>query len=46
MPRDNVPMPVGVCKLPLWYVEASLTLVTAALYWAKAVLISVALAML
>jgi predicted PurR-regulated permease PerM len=36
----------GARKLPLLYVLASLTLITASLYWAKAVLIPVALAIL
>jgi predicted PurR-regulated permease PerM len=36
----------GIRKLPLLYVLASLTLITASLYWAKAVLIPVALAIL
>ena len=46
MPRDNVSMWSGARKLPLLYVLASLTLITASLYWAKAVLIPVALAIL
>lgn len=46
MPRGNVSMWSGARKLPLLYVLASLTLITASLYWAKAVLIPVALAIL
>src|SRR5688572_26585466 len=46
MPRGNVSMWSGTRKLPLLYVLASLTLITASLYWAKAVLIPVALAIL
>jgi predicted PurR-regulated permease PerM len=44
MPRGDVPLLSVSRKLPLLYVLASLTLITASLYWAKAVLIPVALA--
>ena len=44
MPRGDEPLPSVSRKLPLLYVLASLTLITASLYWAKAVLIPVALA--
>ena len=44
MPREDVPLLAVNRKLPLLYVLASLTLIAASLYWAKAVLIPVALA--
>jgi predicted PurR-regulated permease PerM len=44
MPRGDGPLLSVSRKLPLLYVLASLTLITASLYWAKAVLIPVALA--
>src|SRR5688500_1387327 len=44
MPRGDVPLLSVSRKLPLLYVLASITLVAASLYWAKAVLIPVALA--
>ena len=44
MPRGDEPLLSVSRKLPLLYVLASLTLITASLYWAKAVLIPVALA--
>src|SRR5918996_3955376 len=43
--REPTTLAVGARKLPLLYVLASLALVVACLYWAKAVLIPVALAM-
>jgi len=46
MPRSKAAMPSVFRKLPLLYIFASLALATAALYWAKAVLIPVALAIL
>jgi predicted PurR-regulated permease PerM len=46
MPRGDVPLLAVSRKLPLLYMLASLALITASLYWAKAVLIPVALAIL
>jgi predicted PurR-regulated permease PerM len=44
MPQGDVPLLAVNRKLPLLYILASFTLIAASLYWAKAVLIPVALA--
>ena len=46
MPRNNAPVPRAPRNVSLFYILASLALITAALYWARAVLIPVALAIL